>query len=141
MTFESAIPPTQDYGFGSDHETLDRSKLKIYVPSESVDDYKNAEGWSFYADLIFANTSDVNVTASPSEPPEKSINKKGDLDGNDNIDVTDLTMVSLYLIGDQEFTDEQKKAADVTGDGNTDLADLARLRQFLSKKIDKLDAE
>lgn len=32
-----------------DHDVLDP---KIYVPTESVDSYKTAEGWSEYADRI-----------------------------------------------------------------------------------------
>ncbi|WP_081850124.1 dockerin type I domain-containing protein [Ruminococcus sp. HUN007] len=31
----------------------------------------------------------------------------------------------------------RKKAADVDGDGAVTIADLARLQQYLSKKIDK----
>ncbi len=117
------------------------SNMQIFVPSDSVEEYKKAEGWSIYADKIFAKSAEVSVTTPPSEPPITSDIKKGNLDNNSNIDVTDLTMLSLYLIGDQKFTDEQIKAADIDGDGEVTLADLARLRQFLSKKIDKLDAE
>jgi len=62
----------------------------------------------------------------------------GDIDLNDTIDVTDLTELSLTLIGDKEFSDDQQKAADIDGDGAVTLADLARLQQYLSKKIDKL---
>ena len=53
--------------------------------------------------------------------------------------MTDLTEVSLALLGDRALTDEQQKAADVDGDGSLSLADLAKLRQYLSKKIDSLD--
>ena len=35
----------------------------------------------------------------------------------------------------EEHTSEQKMAADVDGDGAVTLADLARLQQYLSKKI------
>ncbi|MBR3024382.1 MAG: dockerin type I repeat-containing protein, partial [Oscillospiraceae bacterium] len=52
------------------------------------------------------------------------------------IDITDLTSLSLALLGDSELTEEQKSAADIDGDGVVTLADLARLQQYLSKKID-----
>jgi hypothetical protein len=38
-----------------------------------------------------------------------------------------------------ELTDDQKAAADVDGDGELTMADLAKLRQFLSRKIDSLN--
>ncbi|WP_044975443.1 dockerin type I repeat-containing protein [Ruminococcus sp. HUN007] len=62
----------------------------------------------------------------------------GDINFNGSIDVTDLTELSLVLIGDKELSANQQKAADVDGDGAVTLADLARLQQYLSKKIDKL---
>ena len=74
---------------------------------------------------------------NPAEPA-KTI-KPGDLDSSGTIDVTDLTEVSLALLGDRNLTDDQLKAADVDGDGTLSLADLAKLRQYLSKKIDSLD--
>ena len=59
----------------------------------------------------------------------------GDVDLNGTIDVTDLTDLSLALLGDKELNVAQQKAADVDADGAVTLADLARLRQYLSKKI------
>jgi len=64
----------------------------------------------------------------------------GDIDLNGTIDVTDLTELSLALVGDKELTSEQKMAADVDSDGAVTLADLARLQQYLSKKIESLDS-
>ena len=68
--------------------------------------------------------------------PEKTY--LGDVDLNGTIDVTDLTELSLALIGDKELTAAQQKSADIDGDGAVTLADLARLQQYLSKKIDAL---
>jgi hypothetical protein len=62
----------------------------------------------------------------------------GDVDLNGTIDVTDLTDLSLVLLGDKELNVAQQKAADIDSDGAVTLADLARLQQYLSKKIDKL---
>ncbi|MBR3025829.1 MAG: dockerin type I repeat-containing protein [Oscillospiraceae bacterium] len=79
-----------------------------------------------------------------SAPVEQSDNstpkvKAGDLTGDNSIDITDLSTLSLALIGDMELTDDQKAAADVDGDGELTMADLAKLRQFLSRKIDSLN--
>lgn len=54
------------------------------------------------------------------------------MDGNDIIDVTDLSIVSLAVIGDKVLTAEQIKAGDINENGKVDLADLARLRQYIS---------
>lgn len=64
--------------------------------------------------------------------------KPGDIYSDGRIDLSDLTILSLFLIGDTDLEDSQKKAADVDGDGEITLADLAMLRQYLSKKIDSL---
>ena len=79
-------------------------------------------------------------TSSPKETTSPKSEKltKGDLDGSGTIDVTDLTTLSLYLLGDVKFTPEQEQAADIDGDEKIQLTDLAKLRQYLSKKIDKL---
>jgi len=62
----------------------------------------------------------------------------GDTDNNGVIDLTDLTDLSLALLDDKELTEDQKLASDVDDDGEVTLADLARLQQYLSKKIDSL---
>ena len=76
---------------------------------------------------------------SEEEKPADPAYVSGDIAGSGTIDVTDLTEVSLALLGDRDLTDEQQKAADVDGDGSLSLADLAKIRQYLSKKIDSLD--
>ncbi|MBE6842361.1 MAG: hypothetical protein E7510_05975 [Ruminococcus sp.] len=57
----------------------------------------------------------------------------GDINNDLKCDVTDLTYISLYLLGDVEFDDLQKDAADVNADGGVDIADLAHYKQFISK--------
>ncbi|MBR6924273.1 MAG: dockerin type I repeat-containing protein [Oscillospiraceae bacterium] len=69
---------------------------------------------------------------------ENSSFVSGDIILSQSVDTTDLTALSLALIGDVKLSTEQIKAADVDGDGNVTIADLAKLRQYLSKKIDTL---
>ena len=64
--------------------------------------------------------------------------KAGDADGNGIVDISDISVLSLALVDGTELTDTQKKVLDVDGDGIVSLADLARIRQYLSKKIEKL---
>ncbi|WP_044974907.1 dockerin type I repeat-containing protein [Ruminococcus sp. HUN007] len=84
------------------------------------------------------DSSKVNVAFRIESPAAASPVIAGDIDHNDSIDVTDLTELSLALLGDKELTADQQKAADIDGDGAVTLADLARLQQYLSKKINSL---
>ncbi len=61
----------------------------------------------------------------------------GDLNSDGKIDVTDLTILSVHVLCKKEITAETRKAADVDRDGNVNLTDVAGLRQYLSKKIEK----
>ena len=63
----------------------------------------------------------------------------GDFNSDGKIDVTDLSRLSIAIVDEKELTEVQQKSADVDGDGKVTLADLARLRQYLSKVIDKLN--
>ena len=62
----------------------------------------------------------------------------GDLNMDGTVDLSDLTILSLKLIGDREITPLQLKISDLDHDNNLTLADLARLQQYLSKKIESL---
>ncbi|MBP0977423.1 MAG: 1,4-beta-glucanase [Oscillospiraceae bacterium] len=83
-------------------------------------------------------------TASPTASPTSTATAKtgeivtGDIDFSGKIDVTDLTTLSLYLLGDKDLSEDALKAADTDGDGKVALTDLATLRQYISKKITKL---
>ncbi|MBP0961330.1 MAG: dockerin type I repeat-containing protein [Oscillospiraceae bacterium] len=83
-----------------------------------------------------------NKDAEPKEgTPDKkegSENVSGDVSGDGRVDVTDLTMISLALLGDTNLTEAQSQVADINHNGKVDLSDLATMRQFLSKKIEKL---
>ncbi len=61
----------------------------------------------------------------------------GDIDGNGVTDLTDLSYLSLYLLGSKELIGlPQQNAADVTGDSMIDISDLATLKQYVSKDPD-----
>ena len=48
LKLNSVVPPTYSRAF----ENADTSNLKIYVPDDSVEAYKQASGWATYADKI-----------------------------------------------------------------------------------------
>lgn len=61
----------------------------------------------------------------------------GDINQSGTVDITDLTQLSLYLIGDTEFSDREVKIADTDMNGSVDLCDLANFRRYLSKEINE----
>lgn len=62
--------------------------------------------------------------------PEKLMS--GDVNADNKRDVTDLTMISLYCIREQNFAPVQFDAADLDKDAKVTLADLAYYRQYIS---------
>ncbi len=84
---------------------------------------------SFFAAPVYAENTVNSVARIP----------MGDVNTDGFVDVTDLTELALCLLGDTEFSDMQAYLADVDYDGEVTLADLAKMRQFLSKKINTLE--
>lgn len=59
----------------------------------------------------------------------------GDIDDNGVIDMSDLTLLSQYLLGDIKLTEKAVKAADVTFDGLVSLSDLSTFKQYVMMDI------
>lgn len=57
----------------------------------------------------------------------------GDLNGDEMADLTDLTILSLYLMKAYNFNTTQQKASDIDRNGITDIRDLAYFKQYVSK--------
>ncbi len=55
----------------------------------------------------------------------------GDINGNGVVDLTDLSYLSLFLLGDCSFTVQQLQCADVDGSGEVNIADLPRMKQYI----------
>ncbi|MGN0493186.1 MAG: dockerin type I repeat-containing protein, partial [Acutalibacteraceae bacterium] len=56
----------------------------------------------------------------------------GDLDENNDVNASDLTVLRKYLLGCETITDEILEIADVKSDGNIDLLDLIRMKKYLA---------
>ncbi len=87
-------------------------------------------------------TKEVTTTSEPVTTPEQTTssvlpsegNKMyGNVNGDHTVDITDLTLLSQYLLGDYTFTEEVLELADVTGDGEVNIPDLAHLKQYVMK--------
>jgi hypothetical protein len=94
--------------------------------NELLDDSDIRINFAFNAEISDSKEYSKNIYQACSSDSNFDINSDG------KRDVTDLSMLSLYLIGDLTLTDTQLKASDVDGDGAITLADLARFKQFLS---------
>lgn len=56
----------------------------------------------------------------------------GDINGDEKVDLTDLTELSLVLLNESNVSGVYKSAADIDQNGEINIADLARLKQFVS---------
>ncbi|MCD8198398.1 MAG: dockerin type I repeat-containing protein [Lachnospiraceae bacterium] len=64
----------------------------------------------------------------------------GDLNGDDEVDAGDLTILARHVGKVETIEDEAYLAnADVTGDGDVDASDLTKLAQYVGKIISSLD--
>lgn len=76
--------------------------------------------------------SQITAKDAPVEEPDTEF-MYGDVNRDENIDLSDLTVLCLYLLGDVELTEEALKASDVSGDGLINIADIAHLKQYICK--------
>ena len=60
---------------------------------------------------------------------------------NGEITVTDLSGVMQAVVGTITLNDEQKKRADVNGDGKIDSLDVSLINQYIVKLIEKFPVE
>ena len=77
----------------------------LYVPSGSLSLYNTAPVW-----MIFDNIIEVEAVQST----------YGDLNGDGQVDISDVNMVINLMLGKVE----QTVAGDVTGDGKVDISDV-----------------
>lgn len=87
-----------------------------------------------------AKTPEPTATAKPTatEPPKSTETIYGDINGDGKVDITDLSEMSLKLVDNIPFTDDQMVRADVDADKTVSLSDLATIRQYISKVITNL---
>ncbi len=130
----------------SDSESLEKVTLpsSVWIIERNFDNCPNLTVYAEKSDKIEEHISELEesefknyvLTEKTEEPEVKDTITTGDINADGKVDITDLSLLSLYLIGDREFNDTQKQAADTDKNGKTELPDLATLRQFLSKVIE-----
>ena len=57
--------------------------------------------------------------------------QQGDISLNGTLDVSDVIIMQRYLHGAVSITENQWKSADMNGDGNVNIYDLALLKRVL----------
>lgn len=59
----------------------------------------------------------------------------GDINGDGNVDVSDVNLAVLYILGKTQFTPEQFKRGDVNGDGVIDVTDVNAIVNIILGKL------
>ncbi len=78
-------------------------------------------------------TEATTTSKESSQDPEGDEIIYGDINGDGQADLTDLTILSVYLMTKDASKMKVLKAGDVDGNGEVDIADLPRFKQFISK--------
>lgn len=91
-------------------------------------------------------TTSATVTTKPVTTTSVTTTKKpdtdniiyGDINGNGDVDMTDLSTFALIILNEIKPDERQEKCGDIDGDGKLTIADLSSCKQFVSKKITSL---
>ena len=78
------------------------------------------------------------TTTKPTETTAPGTTLLGDVDCDGKVDITDITTLAISLVDKKPVSGQSAINADVDNDGSVALTDLARIKQFVSKVIDKL---
>ena len=129
-----------------DSESLEKVTLpsSVWIIERNFDNCPNLTVYAektdaieeYIAKLEEGQFNNFVLSEKSDEPKEKDKVTTGDINGDGKIDITDLSLLSLYLLGDREFSEAEKLAGDTDKNGKTELTDLATFRQFLSKMIE-----
>lgn len=91
----------------------DLANATLYVPLSSIENYKSAEPWSLFG----------NVVALPAEMDLIS----GDVTGSGNVDVQDATIIVNFILGKENSDEYDFSLADMNNDGEVDVFDVTAI--------------
>lgn len=116
---------------------IDADKEKVIIEYDQYDPQDIFYACSVFIDLYRINSSLYDFNVFISRPnvivtgTETKIFSYGDPDRNGFIDLSDLTMLSQYLLKDIELDREQLAYVDVNADNEVNLQDLSLLKQYI----------
>ncbi len=123
------LPDIRTYKLNSPDETSVITEVTKVTTTKST----SATASSVTTEAI--QTTSINTTVTVNDPDDIIY---GDLNNDKKVEVTDLTIFSLWLLGDINLDAKGIRAADVNGNGDTNLADLGHFKQYIMRDDVKL---
>lgn len=105
-----------------------------WTNDQKVDKYRQGNVWEWWGSGV---PSLDEITDTPPSSDTKFI--LGDADGNGEVNLNDLSVISLHVLNESKLTGEAEKAADVDKDGKVGLTDISKLKQYISHYIKTLE--
>ncbi len=100
------------FGYGYGYKKIENFTIYGYEGTEA-ENYANSNG------ITFVNLSDVPTP------------KLGDVNGDGEVNIIDVTEIQKYIVGISTFTDEQLKYADAYGDGFVNINDVTEIQKYI----------
>ncbi len=132
------------YRYNEEEDTMDKVENSIVDSTGELNVSLNKA--SNYAVVVIApetpdieeGRSEAGIITNPGftgvkEETENTVT--GDVTGDRNVDLNDLTVLSQHLLHEITLNAEQFINADVNGDGEVDITDMAVIRQYVMKDI------
>ena len=75
----------------------------------------------------------MTIKVIKDETIELTIIVKGDVNGDGEVDITDLVKIRQKIQKIDLFDEKQNKAGDINGDNEVDITDLVKIRRYIQK--------
>ena len=118
-----------------DHSSMKKASFDLASKTYTVDSNKtryanNFDGmYSYCSDWLISRAAWLSSQMASSYTPSY---KKGDVNLDGVVDVTDTTLVQKYLASTAELTSLQIEIADVNGDGTVSVADATAIQKMIA---------
>ncbi len=125
----------------TDADTVYKTKSYKYgatltPPADPTKEGYTFTGWTYSHGGTTMPNKNITATANWEKIP---VDPRGDVDGNEEVNISDVTDIQKYVAGLITFTDEQKEAADVDKSGRISVRDATYTQKFILKFISSFD--
>ena len=127
------ISGESDNGFGENYTA------RIYISNEYL------SGLEYYIEssdgfvTLYNGTKDNPYTIKVFNKPNKGA--LGDVNNDGDISVIDASMIQQFIAGKITLTDQEKKRADIDGNGVIDINDINKLMDYIDGNISTLEGK